>query len=331
MRRLNVRRLVILLVAITVSGVVIQGLHAVQVHRQSGAFLREADRAEQSGKPQEAVEFLQKYLLLVSQDTKATARLGKLLFEQRRYREALQTFSQVVQRDPKDEGARRQLVDLSMRLGRYQDGQYQLEQFLLKSHPAEGELWFQRGACQQALGDYLPAACSFAIAIQKNNASIGAYEGLAQIVADRPQILGDPSLGKPSLVRIIALPLDIDPAAAHKLTTLIQQLKTAPSAALGVLDLMVSQNSKSPEAHVARGRFLQSHLGDPMVCAAIVGSVEGSDSKQSQNQKMIQKVLDDAKQALALAVQPAGASARIRRSTRARQRKGGKRVCRAGL
>ena len=306
MRRLNVRRLVILLVAITVCGVVIQGLHAFQVHRQSGAFLREADRAEQSGKPQEAVEFLQKYLLLVSQDTKATARLGKLLLEQRRYREALQTFSQVVQRDPKDEGARRQLVDLSMRLRRYQDGQYQLDQFLLKSHPAEGELWIQRGACQQALGDYLPAACSFAIALQKNNASIGAYEGLAQIVADRPQILGDPSFGDrslvdPSLVRIIAQPLDIDPAAAHKLATLIQQLKKAPSAALSVLDLMVSQNSNSSEAHVARGRFLQSHLGDPMVRAAILGSVEGSDSKQSQNQKMNQKVLDDAKQALARA------------------------------
>jgi cellulose synthase operon protein C len=300
MRRLNIRLLLILLVGIAVGGAAIQGLHAFQVSRQSGAFLREAERAEQSGKPQEAIDFLRKYVLLRTRDAETTARLGKLLFDQRRYKEAQRVFGQVLQQDPTNDAARRQLVDVSMRLGRYQDAQYHLDEFLLKSHPADGDLWFRLGTCQQSLGDYLPAASSFAIALEKNATLIGPYERLAQLLAERPQILADRNLPGILMER-----LSNDPSAATTLVDLkklIARLSTDPShpsAALDLLDLMVTQNSKNGEAYAVRGRFVRSHLSDPLVRAALLRSGARTDAQQVQ--EMLHKAFDDAKQALDLA------------------------------
>jgi cellulose synthase operon protein C len=299
MRRLNVRLLVILVVGVAVGGAVIQGLHAFQVHRYTGAFLREADRAEQSRNPQEAVEFLRRYLLLATQDTQTMARLGKLLFDQRRFYESQTILSQVVQRDQDNDDARRRLVDVSIRLGRYQDAQYQLDGFLLKSHPDEGDLFLQLGTCQQALGEYVPAASSFALASEKNPALIAAYERLAQILVDHPQILAGTSF--PRILKELLSKYSSSLSTLPKLKTLLELLndRKQPSAALTVLNLMVSRNPKSHEAHLVRGRFVQLHVGDPLVRAALLGSGGGPDSEQLQ--EMFRKAFDDAKQAVDLA------------------------------
>ena len=99
MRRLNFRFLLILVLSIAIGGALIEGVHAVQVRRQSNAFLREADRAEEAGKRQETIDLLRKYLLLSPDDGQAMARLGNLLFDQRRYFESQLVLSQIIQRN----------------------------------------------------------------------------------------------------------------------------------------------------------------------------------------------------------------------------------------
>src|SRR5580704_4870018 len=135
-RRLNGRLFLLLVVAIGVGALVIQGVHVFQVGRQSNAFLREANRAEEAGNPQEAAGFLRTYLRLVPEDTQTMSRLAALLFKYHQYGEARALFGQILLRDQNNEEARRRLVDTSLSSERYQDALYHLG-FLLKSHPDE--------------------------------------------------------------------------------------------------------------------------------------------------------------------------------------------------
>jgi cytochrome c-type biogenesis protein CcmH/NrfG len=147
MRRLNGKLLLLLAAGAVVCGLIIQGLHAFQVSRQSTAFLREAERAEQANNPQEAAAFLRSYMQLAPDDTRTMLHLATILHKHRQYGEAHAWFGEIILRDPSNEDARRGLVDTSLRAERFQDALYQLE-FLLKSHPDDGELWLQVGTAQ---------------------------------------------------------------------------------------------------------------------------------------------------------------------------------------
>ena len=68
MRRLNGKLFLILLASVTLCGALVHALHAFQVHRHSGMFLREAERAEKSGRFDESADYLRRYLLLAPDD-----------------------------------------------------------------------------------------------------------------------------------------------------------------------------------------------------------------------------------------------------------------------
>jgi cellulose synthase operon protein C len=240
MRRLNRRLLLVLLVGLVAVGAMFHGLHSLQVRRHSGSFLREADRAEQSGSPLQAADYLRRYLFLVPDDARVMTRLGTLLVDQRHYREAQATLSQVVQRDEKNEDARRLLVDVSLRLGRYRDAQYHLADFLLKSHPEDGKLFLQLGKCHEGLGEYRSAERAYRTAITRESSLMAPYERLGALLADH---LGE------------------------------------GAAAVSVLNEMVSRNSNNSESYIARGRFLQSHIGDALIRAQLLGAQARADSE----------------------------------------------------
>ncbi|HEV3304151.1 MAG TPA: tetratricopeptide repeat protein, partial [Planctomycetaceae bacterium] len=279
----------------------IHGLHAFQVHRETGAYLRAADRSEQEKNIPEAIDFLRRYRLLAPHDKQAMERLGKLLVAERRLLEAQGVLRELVQQDRGNDDlgnddARRLLTDVSIRFGRYEDAQYHLKKFLLKSHPTDGALWLQLGQCYQGLGQYVPAVACLAQACQNNPASIAAYERLAKILADRPQTLSDQSL--PNILKVDS---ELDPAAkpaeSVELKTLIE-LGTGASPALSVIDLMLKRNQQSYEAHLGHGQFFKAHLSDALVRAAIV---KGEQHEGEARQKMLATASDDAHQALRLA------------------------------
>src|SRR3990172_4195733 len=121
-RKLNLPLVAILLAAIAVCGVGVHFLHGFQLRRGAGALLREADRAQEAGKPFDSIRYLSNYVRLVPGDTAALARLG---IEQSRFGFFSQAFfnlDQALRRDPSLGDARRELVRLATRLGRYRDG-----------------------------------------------------------------------------------------------------------------------------------------------------------------------------------------------------------------
>jgi cellulose synthase operon protein C len=235
MRRLNGKLFLILLAGVTVGGALVHGLHAYQVHRHSGMFLIAADRAEQAGHFEESADNLRRYLLLSPADVDVTARLANLLFQHRQDRQSQILYTQVLQQQPKNEEARRRLVDSSLRLGAYQDAKYHIETFLLKSHPQDGELNLKMGICQQALGDYPGAGKSFADAIRFAPDLTAAYARLASLLVDRFDN------GKE---------------------------------ALAVMTAMVKQNPKKADSYLLRAAFLQTHAGNPIVQTAVLGTSE---------------------------------------------------------
>ncbi len=235
MRRLNGKLFLILLASVTVGGALVHGLHAYQVHRHSGMFLQAAQRAEDAGHFEESAENLRRYLLLSPGDADVTGRLAKLLFDHRQDRQAQLLYTQVVHQQPSNEEARRRLVDASLRLGAYQDAKYHLDNYLLKSHKEEGDLYLQLGACQQALGDYVGAQHSFEKAIQFAPDHVAAYSRLASLLVDR---------------------LD-NATEAHKR-----------------LNEMVARNPKSAEAYLLRAAFLQAHAGNAAVQTAFLGTTK---------------------------------------------------------
>jgi tetratricopeptide (TPR) repeat protein len=270
MRRLNSRLFLLLVVAIAVGALIIQGLHAFQVGRQSSAFLREADRAEEAGSPQEAAGFLRTYLRLVPEDTRTMERLATLLFNHRQYGEARELFGQLILRDQNNEEARRRLVDTSIRSERYQDALYHLG-FLLKSHPDDGDLWLQFGAAQEGLGQLQPAVEALGTAITKSPGLLAAYEASARIFADH---LGD------------------------------------GPAAIAILGKMVNQkeNRAKSEAYIVRARFVRSHVEDRSVRESIrkAGAKSGASAPAGNDlaatQEAVQRAFaDDVKEALRLA------------------------------
>lgn len=315
MRRLNIRLLIILVVVVVSAGGLIQALHAFQVRRHSGAYLREADRAEQAGKPLQAVDYLRKYLLLAPDDTRELARLGKLLLDQHQYLEAKSTLGQVIQRDPSNDSVRQQLVDISLRLRRFEDAKAQLDNSLLASHPDDGKLLYQLGVCFEGTGKDLEAAVVYAIALQKKPDQVVAYDRLAQVIAKHPEIVASMSqvIAKPATNGKEASFLQESRYALEKPTSessradlkpFLESLRdpNKPSAALTVLDLMVERNPKSVEAHIYRGRFLQQHAGDPGVQRAAL-----HDGSADRVRKLQQEAFDEAKRALDLSPTDIGA------------------------
>lgn len=233
MRRLNGKLFLILLAGVTVGGALVHGLHAYQVHRHSGMFLREAERAEQAGHFDESAENLRRYLLLSPTDADVTARLAKLLFEHRQDRQAQLLYSQVLQQQPGNDEARRHLVDASLRLGAYQDAKYHLETFLIKSHAEEGDLYLKLGSCQQALGDYLGARQSYEKAIRFAPDQTAAYARLSALLVDR-----------------------------------FEDAKGAQT----TLTAMISHNPKKADAYLVRAAFLQANAGNPPVQTVVLGT-----------------------------------------------------------
>jgi cellulose synthase operon protein C len=231
MRRLNGKLFLILLASVTLCGALVHALHAFQVHRHSGMFLREAERAEKSGRFDESADYLRRYLLLAPDDVEALSRLAKLNFDHHQDRQAQLLYSQVIHQQPNNEEARRRLVDASIRLGAYQDAKYQLEGFLLKSHADEGDLYLQLGSCQQALGDYLGAKASYERAIHFAPDHTSAYARLAELEVDRLERAGD---------------------------------------AVPTLNSMIARNPKSGQAYLLRAAFLQSHAGNTQVQSAVL-------------------------------------------------------------
>src|SRR5437899_477380 len=81
MRRVNYRFAAFSLATLLLCVGVVYGVHRVQVRRNAGALLAQANREEEQGRPDGAARYLARYLAFTPHDGEALTRYGLLLAE----------------------------------------------------------------------------------------------------------------------------------------------------------------------------------------------------------------------------------------------------------
>ena len=125
MKRLNVKLLVYVLVGSLVLVVGVAGLHAVQVKRNSGTLLLQAQNAQKDGKLTDARRLYKQYLSLAPDDDKTYSSLAMVSVDVAAAPEATpldrataeQDLDRAAVKDPDNMEVRRKLADAQIRTG----------------------------------------------------------------------------------------------------------------------------------------------------------------------------------------------------------------------
>jgi cellulose synthase operon protein C len=233
MRKLNVRFLLILLAVFTLAGSGLYLLHRFQQDRIARALLWQADHARDEGQVERAALFYSQYLEFRpgDQDTRVAfgAMLEKSLEKQsvgsRNPNSIIFLYEEALKVDPSRSDVRRRVVKLYMlpRMRRYSDAMAHLDQ-LQKDLPEDGEIWQLRGLCLEGTAKYEEATDALRQAIRFPPEQIQSHELLARILRQR-----------------------------------LNRNQEADA----TIDQMIAQHGQSPEAHLARARYImENNLGE---------------------------------------------------------------------
>jgi tetratricopeptide (TPR) repeat protein len=186
---INFRFLAWLLITAIACGGAVHGLHVVQLGREASFLLEQARRAKQEKQFRLAVTRFDQYTDLVPDDYEALAEYGMLLADLGKPGWACEALEAVLRSLPERDDIRRRLVQVDIQLGRYNDAQAHLKQYLLVASPEDSELLCLLGTCQAAAAEYVAAAASLREAIKQNSRELHAYARLADVLRrnlDRP-------------------------------------------------------------------------------------------------------------------------------------------------
>jgi len=226
MRKLNLRFTAALLAVGLFLGAGIHFLHGYQIRRNAHMFLREAERAKQEGKKEDAVRHYGRYLEFAPNDPTVVADLGLLLADlaeaqPRARRPAYETLENALRLDPSRVELRRRLVAIAVDIGRYTDAHEHLVTHLLPRSPKDPELLLFLARCQEAMGQYPLSAKS--------------YQEVIDLAPARLE-------------------------ASLRFADLLRRRLDKPKEADAVLEKMVAANANSCEAHVGYGRHLRATM-----------------------------------------------------------------------
>jgi predicted Zn-dependent protease len=204
-RRFNAKGLLALLGGVVVFALGTHFLHAYQVKRHAGTLIKQAERAEQAKQYRGAINYLRLYLGFRPEDTDALAHYGRLVAREdmatnRRSRMfAVLILDSVLRRDPTRDEERRLLINLGLRLDRYNDVLYQIEYLLglkkgedaekqlaraLKEDPKKGELVGKLAECHEAQRSFLQARKFYELAVRILPDEPANYVGLARVLRE---------------------------------------------------------------------------------------------------------------------------------------------------
>ncbi len=181
MKSLNLRTLAMAALGLAVVGTAVHWLHGFQVRRNADMFLRQAERAEESGRLHEAIQKLQWYVALKPEDIDAVADLGLLLADVSAHGPAYQALEKVLRTDARRPEIRRQLAVVAIELHRFADARVHLER-LLENSPNDAELLAQLGRCCAATRDYARAAELYEKALRGEPHRIALYAPMVAIL-----------------------------------------------------------------------------------------------------------------------------------------------------
>jgi tetratricopeptide (TPR) repeat protein len=217
--RLSIRAFIWLVAVVTVLAVGVFFVHRFQV-RSHAAELRDlAGAAKSQGRPDRAARLLNLYLTFSPADLEARAEYGSLLETMsdspRARQAAIETYEEVLLRDPDNKDVRKRLVRLQIAAGLFSKALPHLGT-LRKEFPKDAELAYQAGLCHEL-----------------DRAKALAAEDYRQAIKLAPHAL------RPYLHLADLLRLNLgDPDGADK-----------------IMDEMVAANMNAYGAYLARGRY----------------------------------------------------------------------------
>jgi tetratricopeptide (TPR) repeat protein len=205
MRQFNVKFLLGLMGAtVLVSGIGFL-LHKAQSGRIARALLRQAERAETQGRPEQQVKYLGRYLEFVPEDNVVRADLGCILASPtmavslRARERALFVLDQVLLREPDRHDSRRLLAQMALRLGRFAQAREHLD-ILERELREDGEVarllgqWHETRNDERG-NDLAEAAAWYRKAIERAPHETESYTRLAYLLRRR---LGKDKGGPPA-------------------------------------------------------------------------------------------------------------------------------------
>lgn len=187
-RPVNLRFLILLIVAAVALSGGVWALHRHQMHSMAATLLERSEQARRDGDLERAVEHLRGYRQLVPEDVKALGRLAYMLDQAaetpRQRFAALSLFEELLRREQDTPEIRRKLVDLSMTFGRFGDAIAHL-QVLLNATPQDSELYLLLGRCHEGNRNPAQAAADYEAAIRFNPRAFEAYERLVDLLRNQ--------------------------------------------------------------------------------------------------------------------------------------------------
>jgi tetratricopeptide (TPR) repeat protein len=217
-RQLNVKLLVGLLAGLAAAAVGLHLVHQLQVTRNAGALLAQADRARGEGQLRQAADYYQRYLDSNSTDTDARLNYALTLEKLAEPELALKELQTGLRRDPARDDLRRAAVRLATQLDLFEDAARDLALLSrsARDNAEKAQVEHLLAWCQQRLGEFGKAAESYRRALKANPKQLLSYQHLADLLRG---------------------PLE------------------RPRQAAEVLDQMVAANPGSSAAYLIRARF----------------------------------------------------------------------------
>ncbi len=240
LKKLNVKVLLVLIVAVASLGAGGYFVYEVQTRRNASKLLAQADYAEKQKDSDRAATILDRYLRYRPEDTNALARYGLLQADQaisaqgasdQAHQAALLVLEQVLGRDSGRDDVRRRAIDLSLRLRRFPNAKAHVD-FMMPKHPDDGELEQASGRCAEVRGDLKDALTLYEKAIKHDPTLIDTYVRLTRLLRGE----ADPS----------------------KQADEVPDAK-AVARADEVMDSLVANNSRSFEAYLYRAMYRLEH------------------------------------------------------------------------
>ncbi|QDT62897.1 tetratricopeptide repeat protein [Calycomorphotria hydatis] len=170
------------LVIVVTGGVI---LHRMQVAELANTFSRQAAQAEADGDFKLAISRLEQYLRFRPKDDAARRRFALLVAEHaispRDYLHAFDRLEEVLRIRPTDEEVRRELTKVAMALRRYRDAVEHLS-LLLQTYNHETELHYRLGRCYEELRESANAVAAYELALKTAPLNIDAARSLARVM-----------------------------------------------------------------------------------------------------------------------------------------------------
>ncbi len=261
MRRVNWTFAAGLIFIVAVAAGAFHVLHVVRYGQIADDLRWQVDRAQEDGRPDDAIKFAGQYLDFRPGDVGMMADLAGWLREKaqtsKQRASVLGLYVRMLRYAPEDNATRQKAAELAMTLGDWAAALDNLDALLVR-RPDDAELCEDYAYCLQVIGKYEESARRYGQAVRADPKRVSAYVGLAAV---------------------------------------LHQALKQPDQALAKVEEACRANPTSGFAHAARAEYLRLH-GRLKDAAKAVEEAQKFPSKDKQEQQRIIEIAADVEQSM---------------------------------